>query len=485
MASFFKKLAKATPALTQGLVQGTRLRMDMDEAEARRELAKRNAILQEKNIGIREQELDAARRKRESDEIKQLADQYGSGLMVVDGMPQVNPAFTTPGTDLYNWSERNAALKRSSPQATAPRLNFGQIYAQLGKQIPSGLDPNAQVPDTVAARLLGANGAPGNNSVLTADQLKRLREGTLTGDIPVPSGYINAIPRPEGSQRAPLGYRYTKDGNLEAIPGGPATRERVSQAPPGYRFTPDGNLEPIPGGPAILAEQEKRGKADETYRKNAAAEQKQEAAKIARNRKAQTVIQDANRALAILEKQNPGVMGAVQQSITSRIPGTEAADLERLLDTVKTIGAFEELQSMRDSSPTGGALGSVTEGEHRMLQATIGNLEASSSPSQRAENLKRVINTYMDIVHGPGNGPDRYQLSFDEEGKSLNRSQQRANGAKKPQPSAPADQRAASAKKLGVDTSKIDQYPRPGDVRKGYRYKGGDPSVSSNWEKVQ
>jgi hypothetical protein len=60
---------------------------------------------------------------------------------------------------------------------------------------------------------------------------------------------------------------------------------------------------------------------------------------------------------------------------------------------------------MRASSPTGGALGQVTDFENRLLQATIGNLEQSQSKDQLLYNLRRVKDTYLDIVHGPGNRP--------------------------------------------------------------------------------
>src|SRR5690606_12677220 len=83
-----------------------------------------------------------------------------------------------------------------------------------------------------------------------------------------------------------------------------------------------------------------------------------------------------------------------------------------LVDTIKANAAFDKLQAMRDSSPTGGALGQVSERELSYLQATIGNLEQSQGAEQLEDNLKRVKNAYLDIVHGPGNGPAREELSF-------------------------------------------------------------------------
>lgn len=48
-------------------------------------------------------------------------------------------------------------------------------------------------------------------------------------------------------REAPTGFRYNDAGDLEPIPGGPATK---SDPPAGYRVSADGNLEFIPGGPA-------------------------------------------------------------------------------------------------------------------------------------------------------------------------------------------------------------------------------------------
>jgi hypothetical protein len=47
----------------------------------------------------------------------------------------------------------------------------------------------------------------------------------------------------------------------------------------------------------------------------------------------------------------------------AKVPGSGAADLRALLDTIGANLAFNELGEMRSNSPTGGALGQVTERE--------------------------------------------------------------------------------------------------------------------------
>jgi hypothetical protein len=51
---------------------------------------------------------------------------------------------------------------------------------------------------------------------------------------------------------------------------------------------------------------------------------------------------------------------------------------------------FDELQAMRDASPTGGALGQVSDFENRQLQALRGNIEAAQSAAQLRDNLERL-----------------------------------------------------------------------------------------------
>ena len=88
-------------------------------------------------------------------------------------------------------------------------------------------------------------------------------------------------------------------------------------------------------------------------------------------------------------------------SVLGRIPGREAYDLRADVDTIKANIGFQELQKMRDMSPTGGALGQVAIQELNMLQAVISSLDANQSEAQikkgllaareRYSNWKRII----------------------------------------------------------------------------------------------
>lgn len=77
-------------------------------------------------------------------------------------------------------------------------------------------------------------------------------------------------------------------------------------------------------------------------------------------------------------------------SLLGAIPGTPAADLAANIDTILANVGFEELQAMRDNSPTGGALGQVAVRELELLQATRANISNSQSPAQLKRNLIKL-----------------------------------------------------------------------------------------------
>lgn len=77
--------------------------------------------------------------------------------------------------------------------------------------------------------------------------------------------------------------------------------------------------------------------------------------------------------------------------IAEAVPGTPAYDMARTLDTIKAVVGFDKLQQMRDSSPTGGALGQITERELAFLQAVFGSFDQFQSADQLRSNMTRLL----------------------------------------------------------------------------------------------
>lgn len=78
--------------------------------------------------------------------------------------------------------------------------------------------------------------------------------------------------------------------------------------------------------------------------------------------------------------------------LTSNVGGTPAHNLKNTLDTIKANIGFDKLQEMRANSPTGGALGQVSERENELLQAVWSSVAQSQTEDQLKENLERVRN---------------------------------------------------------------------------------------------
>lgn len=131
---------------------------------------------------------------------------------------------------------------------------------------------------------------------------------------------------------------------------------------------------------------------------------------------ANVVIDDIDRAVKLVDDGwFTAGWGAEHMSV---VGGSDSANLKALLNTVKANVGFDKLQAMRDSSPTGGALGQVSERELTLLNAAIGSLEQTQSPEQLRDNLLRVKNITLDIIHGQGSGPERGRLAYKGNGKT-------------------------------------------------------------------
>lgn len=157
--------------------------------------------------------------------------------------------------------------------------------------------------------------------------------------------------------------------------------------PPGYRWTAGGDQEAVPGGPADV---KKQG----TMNADSAA---------------LTGSMSGFDRLAVAANDvlnHPGLNGITGwRGKIPNAPGSDAANAEALLGTLKSQVGFGVLQDMRNNSKTGGALGSVSDQEGKRLEANLAALDRAQSPEQFKVQLQKIIQ-YTDQAK------DRLRQSF-------------------------------------------------------------------------
>jgi hypothetical protein len=213
---------------------------------------------------------------------------------------------------------------------------------------------------------------------------------------------------------------------------------RVGTIPPGFELAEDPqtgalSMRPIPGSPAEI---DMMKEADQ-----------------ARGRKEQqaraggTVVQDLNRALNIIQT-SPVATGRTAAA-TAGLPGLVRAETdyqaaEGMIQSALSNVGLDTLQQMRENSPTGGALGQVPIQQQKRLEQVLGSLDLTQRKEIVEDNVKRVINIYMDIIHGSKQQVEdafnrgeiteeqrkiygfRHGLSFDELGRPLEKGKKRS-----------------------------------------------------------
>jgi hypothetical protein len=112
------------------------------------------------------------------------------------------------------------------------------------------------------------------------------------------------------------------------------------------------------------------------------------------------VQQDIDRAISLAQSGGFGPVGTTGfGSIMSVMPGSDAGNLASTLNTIKANIGFDKLQAMREASPTGGALGQVSDRENTLLQSVLGSLDQSQSQDQFVANLQRLKRVLSENQH--------------------------------------------------------------------------------------
>ena len=76
--------------------------------------------------------------------------------------------------------------------------------------------------------------------------------------------------------------------------------------------------------------------------------------------------------------------------VSSYIGGTDADKLEEALRPIRALTGFDAINTMKQSSPTGGALGQVSDMENRLLMNSRGSLEIGQGKAQLLRNMDEV-----------------------------------------------------------------------------------------------
>lgn len=183
--------------------------------------------------------------------------------------------------------------------------------------------------------------------------------------------------------------------------GGGDSRPQIGAITQGFQAVFDPatgkyRMEKIEGGPVDLADERRADRQD---------------------RAGGTVVQDLGRALELLSD-SEWAAGPLSGH-TRHVPGTPAHQVHQFLESVASNIGIDQLQAMRESSPTGGALGQVPFQQQKRLEQMLGSLDVTQRQAVLIDNVKRIMNLYNDIIHGEGQGPRRFELSFDEMGRPI------------------------------------------------------------------
>jgi hypothetical protein len=234
--------------------------------------------------------------------------------------------------------------------------------------------------------------------------------------------------------------------NATAIRGQNLTAETtrrgqdIGRIPVGYRQTNTGEIEPIPGGPTTTNLSPK-----EIQMREAKFPQANLAVKSFES-KSDTVLKDIERL-----RNHPG-LSSITGIAAGRLPGVTAQGREALELYEKVVAGlqFKELQDMRNASPTGGALGNVSNQEGTQLRQAAGAL----SRVQEKGSVQNELDQIAESIRGSKSRVrEAFDMTYDYKGTP-------AGGGAPPSPP-PSPPTGAGGNTVTIPGGKVLTFPTP------------------------
>jgi hypothetical protein len=313
-------------------------------------------------------QMGADKRKQEAQGVVTL---FSQGPQFVNQFAMEDPAGFESQTGMTAEEYLQAAGRFGDGGQQFAQFALQKAQAELG-QTPAGPAEgkvvNNRLVNPVTGEVLGDYSDPATRfRPLTAEEAQRF-------GLPSNSGY--QVNETTGEIKS-LGRENAAAVNVFTGDGGGGARPIIDKPPKDYQAVWDEEagtyrMEPIPGSATARELEQGVIKAD--------ARQKLSDQQFA------IVETSIDRALEQADGWSAGLMAQA----TSGIGSTPARNLRATLDTVVANLGFDKLQEMREMSPTGGALGAVTERELQFLQSVRGSLDQIQSPEQLRNTLRQI-----------------------------------------------------------------------------------------------
>jgi hypothetical protein len=281
------------------------------------------------------------------------------------------PRFAAQLLGVTNIPEAAARMRPTVEASGFPTELFDTYVGQL-----SEMDP-AQAQQALQSYLLTTGGGetavkaryPNRELATTATGQEAVNLSSLALDpttgAPVPITGPLSVPAEK-----PIDVVTTADGRLVAVYANGRTQEL--RDPTGAPLTP---------APTDADERRQERREDRAAAKENAASDALSKANLA--------LDTIDLAMDSTNWATAGVAGVFEW-----VPGSPPKRLAGYLNTIRSNVAFNELQQMRRNSPTGGALGNVSDADMRLLQSTLATLDQLASP----EDLRRALSTIKRVT---------------------------------------------------------------------------------------
>ena len=386
----------------------------------------------------------------------------------------------TQGTGAWEGYGKGGAAMAQQPQEQKPQGLLGGLLGgqgiggalglsddlrdRLAMGIMAGSDPRQFAPliqqraasmqeRKVASRTKAQANATADylEKIGQADIANLLRQGGIDAKTALAAG-ASKTKETADIQEYRLAQSQGYKGTFEAWQQLGKKKTEFGTIPVGYQLvegvTPDGQptyqMVPVEGSPAYIEEQERR-------RKQA---KKGEGGDVM----ATNVLQTAGRARNLTSGWTVGY-----GQLLAGLPATDARELKAEVDALQAIASSENLNRMRQESPTGGALGNVSDADIKLLKDKSGALDPMSKPEVFAKQLDEYELLLLQTIHGTEAGTKLFnqtrgmygQYSFEVEGQTSDKNAQ--------------------------NRSRFPNAPDIGTVSQGHVYNGGDPSDPKSW----